>query len=332
MATLETRLADYLESITGHPPLLATIPEAQGARLPLFLRSRYRLRSVNLFGNHCLMALQVPGECLATPSDYAAHARTLEEQLAGPVTLVIPQVAAYTRNRMVRAGTPFIVPGSQLFMPFRMVDLRERFAAKGPEAGQSVTPAAQCLLLYHLQQKPLNGLPLRDIARIGGYSAMMATRGKDEWETNGLCQTARTGRSVVIEFTAGGRKLWDLAERLFSSPVRRTHWVSWGQPGLPALESGFTALSRATMIEDDAIPTWALSRDAYRGLEAKGALRSVEGPGDANARVEEWNYQAALLSAGAAVDPLSLLLSLRHHAEERVQQQLEKLLANTLPH
>jgi hypothetical protein len=332
MATLEQRLEDYLECITGNRPAWGRISETQNARLPLYLRSRYRLRSADLFGIQCLLALQVPGENLASPSEYASHAQTLAEQLAGPVTLVIPQVASYARNRMVRAGTPFIVPGSQLFMPFRMVDLRERFAAKGLDPGKNLTPAAQCILLYHLQRKPLNGLPLRDIARICGYSAMMATRVKDEWETNGLCQTARAGRTVVVEFAARGRKLWSLAERLLSSPVRKTHWADWKQPGQPALKSGFTALSYGTLVQDDAIPTWALSRDAVRELEANGDYHPVGGPEAANGRVEEWNYDPAFLGEGPCVDPLSLVLSLRHHADERVQQHIEKLLETTLPH
>ena len=247
------------------------------------------------------------------------------------MALVIPQVVSYARNRMVRAGTPFIVPGSQLFLPFQMMDLREHFAAKGPEPGKGLTPAAQCILLYHLQQKPLNGLPLKDIARICGYSAMMVTKVKDEWESNGLCQPAKKGRSVVVEFAANGRPLWDLAERLFSSPVRNTHWVNWGQPGRTALESGFTALSRATLAADDAVPTWALSRDDFQDLETNGGLHRVEGPEDAHARIEEWNYDPALLSAGPAVDPLSLVLSLRHQTDDRVQQQLGNLLEATLP-
>lgn len=299
-------------------------------RLPLYLRSRYRVRSVRLFGEPCILALQVPQEGIAAPTEYASHARTLANYLLAPVTLVIPRVTSYQRNQMVQAGTPFIVPGSQLFMPFRMVDLRERFAAKSQEPRLSLTPAAQCILLYHMQRTPLNRLPLRDIARISGYSAMMVTRVKDEWETNGLCQTSRAGRIVVVEFAAGGRKLWDLAERLLSSPVRKTHWARWKQPGEPALKSGYTALSSATLVGDDTIPTWALSRDACRELGTNGAIHLVGGPEVADVRVEEWNYDPALLSAGPSVDPLSLVLALRHHADDRVQQQLDTLLETSL--
>lgn len=332
MDELETRLKSYLEVITGGPVTCQAMATAQATRLPLYLRSRYRLQSARLLGEPCLLALQVSGGSVAAPNEYAAHARTLAEQFSGPVTLVIPRVTSYQRNQMVRAGTPFIVPGSQLFMPFRMVDLRERFAASHSAAGGGLTPAAQCILLYHLQRQPLNGMPLRDIARMCGYSAMMVSRVKEEWEAAGLCRAQRKGRSVSVEFTAQGRPLWNLVEPLCSSPVRKAHWVVWKHPGKPALRSGFTALSQATMVQDDVLPTWALSRDAFRELGAKAAFHRVGGPEAASARIEEWSYEPALLSTGASVDPLSLLLSLRHHTDDRVQQQLDALLATTLPH
>lgn len=299
-------------------------------RLPLYLRSRYRLRTVQLFGEPCLLAVQVPREGTAAPTEYASHVRTLAELFSAPVTLVIPRVTSYQRNQMVQAGTPFIVLGSKLFMPFRMVDLRERFAAKSQEPGQSLTPAAQCILLYHLQRTPLNRLPLRDIARLTAYSAMMVTRVKEEWEANGLCRSSRAGRIVEVEFAANGRKLWDLAERLLVSPVRKTHCARWKQPGQPALKSGYTALSAATRVGDDTIPTWALSREAYRDLRVERVIHLVGGPEVADVRVEEWNYDPSLLSAGPSVDPLSLVLALRHHADDRAQQQLDTLLETRL--
>jgi hypothetical protein len=326
MPTLEQRLTDYLKTITGSATDFRDAPAAAASRLPLFLRERYQLRSLGLFGRDCLLALETPGWETGSPAEYAAHAQTMLAQFAEPITLVVPQVASYARNRMVRAGTPFIVPGSQLFMPFMMVDLRERFAAPATDAGQPLTPAAQCILLYHLLRTPLTGMPLQDIAKFTGYSAMMVTRVKDEWETNGLCQTSRIGRSVVVEFAANGRELWRKAEPLLTNPARKKHWGRWSRPESPALAAGYTALSRATMVDDDPVPTLALHRKAFRTLLEKGIFRTVSGYEEANVAIEEWSYDPGLLSDGPCVDPLSLLLSLRADSDDRVQQQLQTML------
>ncbi len=327
MSALERRLTDYLESITGSSTPLGPAPgEAQG-RLPLFLRERYQLRSLGIFGRECLLALETPGWETGSPAEYAAHAQTMRDQFSEPVTLVVPQVASYARNRMVQAGTPFIVPGSQLFMPFMMVDLRERFSTPPTDAGQPLTPAAQCILLYHLLRTPLQGIPLQDIAKLTGYSAMMVTRVKDEWETNSLCQTSRVGRSVVVEFAANGRELWRKAEPFLTSPARKKHWGRWSRPGPPTLAAGYTALSRTTMmVEDDPVPTLTLHRKDFLALHEKGAFSTVNGYEEANVLIEEWSYNPRLLSDGPCVDPLSLVLSLRADSDDRVQQQLQIVL------
>lgn len=323
---MEKRLTGYLESIFGSSAVLRASPDAAQNRLPLFLRERYQLRSTGLFGQEYLLALETSGWKTGSPAEYAAHAQTMQAQFCEPVTLVIPQVASYARNRMVQAGIPFIVPGSQLFMPFMMVDLRERFSSPATAAGQPFTPAAQCILIYHLLRRPLQGMPLQKIAKLTGYSGMMATKVKDEWEANNLCQTSRSGRSLVIEFAADGRKLWDMAEGLFTSPARKSHWIRWDEPGAPALVAGFTALARMTMVEDDPIPTWALQRKAFHSLLERGTFRAVSGPEEANARLEEWNYEPGLLSDGPCVDPLSLVLCLRGDGDDRVQSELQTVL------
>jgi hypothetical protein len=327
MQALEKRLFDYLQSVTGSVPARREAPDQ--ASLPLFLRERYQLARIEMFGRDCLLALETPGWETGSPAEYAAHTQAMQVQFSEPVTLVIPQVASYARNRMVQARTPFIVPGSQLFMPFMMVDLRERFTAPGPEAGLPLTPAAQFILLYHLQRTPLRGLPLQEIAKLTCYTGMTVTKVKDEWKTNGLCQTTRVGRSVVVEFPTPGRKLWQMAEPLLSSPVKKSEWVrwkDWEKCRAPGLAAGYTALSMTTMTEDDPVPTWALPQSAYRKMLINEVFRTVSGPEDANVRLEAWSYDPRLLSDGPCVDPLSLVLSLRGDSDDRVQQQLQTVL------
>lgn len=329
MSALEKRLTDYLQSIAVSSASLRPAPGEVQGRLPLFLRERYRLRSLVILGRKCLLALEAPGWDTGSPAEYAAHAQTMLTQFSEPVTLVIPQVASYARNRMVQAGIPFIVPGSQLFMPFMMVDLRERFSTPATEAGQPLTPAAQCILLYHLLRKPLQGMPLQDIAKLTNYSAMMVTRVKDEWETNSLCQTSRVGRSVVVDFASNGLKLWDMAEPLLTSPVRKKHWGRWNRPTHPALAAGYTALSHTTMIDDDPVPTVALHRKDFRALFENGIFLTVGEYEEANVVIQEWSYNPRLLSDGPYVDRLSLVLSLRGDSDDRVQQQLQTVLDKT---
>lgn len=329
MRDMAADLTDYLDTITGSATSLEGVTDGTKGRLPLFLRERYQFRRIGLWGADCLLALDDSRSTPATPAEYAAHAKTMQSEFGEPITLVIPHVASYARNRMVQAGTSFIVPGSQLFMPFMMADLRERFSVPKSEAGLPITPAAQCILLYHLLRQPLQGLPLQRIAKLTGYSAMMLTRVKEEWEINELCTTSRSGRSLVVNFTAQGRQLWHKAEILFRRPNKKSHWIRWERPGPPALLSGYTALSRKSLVEDDPVPTWALHRKTIRAMLDEGVFDLAKGPEEADARLEEWSYDPTLLSDGPCVDPLSLVLCLRGDGDDRVNKQVQPLLDET---
>lgn len=323
MLSLQQHLLDYLESIIGERPCLA--PE-KASSLPLFLRDRFDFQTILLFGKRYVFALERETQDAESPGEYENQIQLMQAQFTESVALVLPRLPSYVRNRMVRMGIPFIVPGSQTFLPVALIDLRERFTQPKPPKGKKLTPAAQCLVLYHLQRQPLENFALRDIAKKIGYSPIMLTKVKDELESTGICRTARMGRSISLEFTTQGRDLWESVHPLLSSPVRKTIWVRWNQPSDPALVAGLTALSRKTIMADDRLPTYAtLSATCQANLES-GLYQGCKGPEDANLRLECWNYNPLLLGDSGMVDPLSLFLSLRNFPDERVQQQLEILI------
>jgi hypothetical protein len=81
------------------------------------------------------------------------------------------------------------------------------------------------------------------------------------------------------------------------------------------------------MIADDRLPTYALPLPDFQELLEKGTIVGCPDAEHAQVRMEIWAYSPGLLSDGPAVDPLSLYLSLRSSGDERVQQQLEELIA-----
>ncbi len=324
---LRQRLIEHVEALSGLRPKLSPKP---GSGLPVFLRSRYEIQSGRLFGRHLLLALEVEGNDPNSPSEYERQLRTLESHLGAPVVLVLPALRSYVRNRLVRKGIPFIVPGSQVFLPMTLIDLRERRSAPElPGDRKRLTPAAQCLVLYHLQRASLVGMPLKEIAGTIGYSPIMLTKVKAELESAGICESIHEGRAVTLRFLHESRELWDYAQPYFSSPIRKQHLVQWKAPVPPAFLSGISALSRLTMITDDPLPTFAMCRRSFRKNLEKGVIHGCPGSEEAAARLEAWSYDPAMLSGGDTVDRLSLHLSLRDSPDERVQKQLKTLIKET---
>ena len=317
-------LKRYLETISGVSPELhpLTVP-----RLPLFLRSRYSFISVELFGRSWCLALENESWETGSAGDYAKQAETLQPFLKAPVVFILSALPSNTRNRMVHKGIPFIVPGNQAFLPSALVDLREYFPKPSGKGRSSISPTAQLTLLYHLEREPLNGLPLKSIAEKLHCSAMMMSKVKDELEEAEICGVERIGRSMALKFPATKRALWDLVLDRLTSPVKKTLWVRWmREPGYPSLLSGISALSRRTMLADDRLPTYAFGPRMLESYLEQGVLVACDDADQATTKTEVWSYEPKLLGDTKAVDPLSLYLSLRYNADERVRQQLERLM------
>jgi DNA-binding MarR family transcriptional regulator len=323
VTVLQQRLATYVADLVSEPPALA---KEKAAGLPLFLRERFQLCSGALWGRRVLFALEEDISPPGAPGNYEKLSTTLRSHLREPVVLVLGRLPSYARNRLVRRGVPFVVPGSQFFLPTALVDLRERFLPIKPSKGKRLTPTAQCLVLYHLQQASLENLPLKEIAEQIDCSPIMVTKVKDELEAAELAIPSRQGRSVTLDFARRGRDLWELAQPYLSSPVRKTHWLRGNTPRPPALAAGLTALSELTSISDDRWPTFALSTEAFQSGLEEGRFHRCDDPEEASLRIEAWSYNPLLLASGNRVDALSLQLSLRESHDERVQQQLAKLI------
>jgi hypothetical protein len=223
-------------------------------------------------------------------------------------------------------GIPFIVRGSQLFMPNAVIDLRERFPQPKATRRPTLGPAAQCTVLYHMLRGSLASMPLKEVARKVQYSPVMLSKVRDELEAAGICKIVRDGRSLVLEFKAAGRPLWEQVPPVLASPVKKIRWVQWSQPADTALLAGMSALSQRTMIAADRLPTYALTLATHQDLLERGDMADCADAESATARIEVWSYDPHLLGDDRSVDPLSLHLSFRDTGDERVQQQLNRLI------
>jgi len=65
-------------------------------------------------------------------------------------------------------------------------------------------------MLYHLLRESLAGNAAQGYcAEKVHYSPMMMTKVKDELEAAEICKIVRSGRSMVLDFMANGRSLWE---------------------------------------------------------------------------------------------------------------------------
>ena len=325
MKALKKRLHTQLASLCDEDFSLEACPP--GRDLPLHLSEHFQLHHCEWLGRKYLMAVESEGWEQGSPKEYRSQAAMMAKLLGKPVVLVLPALTASVRNRLVGMKIPFIVPGTQIFLPDAWMDLQEKYPGGGAASGEHrLTPTAQLFLLYHLQKSELHQTPGKIVAEKLGCSEAMVSKARSELEEAKLCELDRVGRTIHLVFHASGRALWEMAAPLLSSPVRDQVWIAPSSIHLKLLDAGITALSRSTMLADDPLPTRCMHKPAFRRHLERGDLKVCPDADQAIARLETWSYDPETLALNDQVDPLSLWLSLRHDPDERVQGQLQTLL------
>lgn len=312
-------LVQYLTRMTGEPMRLRPVAGDRLKGLPVYLAREYRLDEWCWLGKTVVLA-GVPAPPDADREGVAvltARLRVLEEHFHLPVVLVVPALRSYQRDRFVQHGIPFIVPGTQLFIP-PFANLCEHYARQ--VRSPKISAAAQATVLYQLLKKPGPGLPLNAWARMLGYSPMMLTKVRDELVAAGLCVPAATTRARGLHFLHEGGKLWEKAQPALRSPVAKQRWIHLhALPPEGMLKAGVTALSELTLVEGDLLPTYACRNVTAATLASGTFFEQREHREEANARLECWRYDPCLFAEGDHVDRLSLYLSLAGSDDERIR-------------
>lgn len=327
--TLEN-LKYYFHSVTGLALRLESAPHEMVSKLPLYIRERYQWRCARIFDHKFLFALEKDDEqepVEPTPGDLAQQAEAIREKLGREVVFVLHPVPSYVRNRLVHSHVSFIVPGSQMFLPGIPLDLREYFPRRKSSHRGKLLASSQVIVLYQLLRGGLERLSQREIADKISYSAMMVSNARDQLESHGLCEVEKHGRSVSLHFPLSRRELWQQARELMSNPVQKTHWIVGDIPNGLCSMAGVSALSQRTMLGQDAIPTVAIFYKTFLKLVKNGRVQSTPMREESGIRVEAWRYDPKLLAdREGRVDVYSLYLSLEDSPDERIQQELNKMM------
>lgn len=325
---ISSPLVRYLEQILGKPVDLRQISVDRLSGLPVFLTSDYRFLEWRWLDQILVLAEAISGRELASVTDLKSTHLILMNQFKCPVVFVFSALDAYRRNRFVQLGLPFIVPGLQLFIP-PFISLCEQFQRTMKPV--KLSAAAQLAVLFQLYRPPADGSLLNRWAEWLGYSAMTMTKVRDELIAHGVCKREEGAKPRGLRFQLQKRALWEAARPYLLSPVKQTHWVrAQLRPGEFPL-AGLTALSKLSLLEDDALPTYACHAKDWKRLAVLKSVFQICHAEEATARIECWRYDPMRLAEETTVDRLSLFLSLADSPDERVRLAVKSLLEGMLP-
>lgn len=321
--TSETQIIErYLEATLGVTARLAGWGSAE--RLPLFLRDGYRYYQANLLGAPCLFMVDRT-EDAPSPGNVRKHLDQVRSKWDGELVYVRGQLASHQRRRLIEQRVPFLVPGNQMYLPMLGIDLREHFRRQR-QTPLALKPATQALILHLVLHRDEKSQTPAELAERLGYTKMTMSRAFDELEVEQLCDVFREGRERWLRLKGTRHELWTTALPLMRSPVKQRKYVERREGKQFGLISGLSALAKYSMLAAPKKDVVALSPDAWKEIRQESDRTSVPSDDPDAIEVEVWTYDPQLFTDERVVDRLSLFLSLKDNADERVETALDEMM------
>lgn len=325
---------NHINEILGIQAGGVPVPKGKLDKLPMFIPEIYRLYRIELFNTNLLLAELKNGNEISILQT-EKHLKLIKEAFNCKAAIVLENVAAYNRKRLIEKDINFIVPGKQLYLPDLLIDLRENYPRPKTKQNEKLLPSAQLLLIYHLihrhEKWKLEDHPFKEIARKLHYSPMAVTNAIEQLKHHEFVEV--TGeKEKFIRFRYEGNTLWNRAteQNLLVNPVIKTVFMDEKPKNLFLLHANTSALAEYADLNPGKQKFYAIEKTVFNGLEKNNTLvnrNEYEG----RYAIEVWKYNPLILvnnlsKARSVTDPLSLYLSLKDNPDERVQMALEQII------
>ena len=326
MSSRAESFVHYFEQETGLPLFSrGTLP----TKLPAYLRQLFELE-VFTVEDERFIAVMLRDETRAKGGralvGQIEKALTLAGESDSHYCLVAKELGSYMRRRLVGMRVPFVVVGQQIYWPWLgYMMTNQRPQRREPAPTEVLGPATQMMLIAMLLGQVPTPASATAMAKPLGYTAMSISRAIKELEGNGLVQTESQGRARLVHLAESPRGVWERALPLLRSPVRdMVRVMADDLAGWELPRAGESALAQRTMLGAPTEPVYAVASRAWRRIGYRAEVIPV--PDDGTCLVELWRYPPEVTARDGCVDPLSLALSLHSHADERVEQAVEKMM------
>lgn len=306
-----------------------------GNKLKLVKRSADELKGLNMveklsydFYNGVFrdkdMLFVKPKGANPTPRKCAIISERLTLLFGMPVVFILAPAMMYERQRLMEKGVYFVMSEKYANLPM-LVAMEKVSSRKIPT---HLTPVAQYLLLYHLQVESIEGKSTKAIASLMPYSYESVSLGLTCLSDLGLCvKVALDTRSKAVKFKHSGKELWEAVEKYVVNPVDRRVYCDALSTERKFPVCGINALAHYTALNPDAERWVMMTSKEFKEMDAEG---SVINPNefDGNIIIEIWKYPPVCRKGDSEryVDRLSLVLSLSHDEDPRVEEEVEQLI------
>lgn len=284
--------------------------------MPHYLLNDYSYQKYIIENTECLFVTPFEFSFVAYKKQYLK----IKQITKYPIVLQLKSITQYQRKTLIEEHIPFVVEGSQIYLPFLAIYLTEK--CREIAEVEKFTPITQLVFLYLFYHK--EKITATDLANKINCTTMSVSRAYKTLLDTLLFHTESYGVKKYLVSSSEDGELLRNAEKYLINPIEKIVYVQKDAVMPDFVASGIWALSNKTMINaTDFEKCYAISKKTHFSIEdlvPKALYLSGQG-----VKVERWYYDPAVLAENGIVDDISLVLSIKDNVDERIQMELDQI-------
>lgn len=315
----------YLKRVFGEENVAED--KTHSVALPIFLKV-YSFETLTLFGQRYVF-VSTNGRC--NLKTYKAQKPKIEESFECPAVLLLEKSTTEQRNNLIENRISFVESEKQLFMPSLGVILNDRKNSRESVKVEKFTPQTQLCALFFLYF-PSAKYTVKQIAEKINLNDMAISRALAVLENAFAVSHDAIGRTNYYFVPVDKRTYAKKIEKLFISPIWKRFIINKKYLPKNRYKSAYSAINEYSMVSDDEMPTYAISKEEYRKIQDKCEIAFEDLLYGADfINLEVWKYNPSLFAKDGVVDKFSLYLSFdKASVDERTEEAIEKLKESVL--
>jgi len=231
--------------------------------IPIYLM-KYDFISISILDKEVLFV--APKEKLNLKS-YNVQKNKIEKIFNCPVVLVVKGLRAYQRKILIEKQIMFVEEeGKQLFMPMFGVALMENSNEGQKKEITLFTPQTQLIALFFIyEQKP--NIMVKDIMEKTQLNKMAISRGISVLIDMNVLTYEMIGNIKYYSRKISEAEFLEKIQPFMISPIYKQFTIKKINLPKQAIKAGYTALAEYSMIMDDELGTYAISKDVFKNIQ-----------------------------------------------------------------
>ena len=291
-------------------------------QLPLFILNDFLVQKAIINDIECL-SLTPKGD-LPTIPVFKKQISIIKEIENIPIFLQLDVISSFRRQNLLENKIPFILKDKMVYLPFMATYLTNtQYIDKNVE---KISLATQLLFTWILYQNA-NKYYVSDAVKSLGFSNMTLTRAYRQLCTTQLFEEHKDGRKIFLTINLSKVDLFNKMRPYLQSPFYTQGYILKKEITKIMIPAGEFAFSQHTHLNTPKLKTYAIEKKHIKNIKMQREYCSY----DEQVELQIWKYNPLIFSQNKkTIDTISLIISLSRNIDERLEKEIEKLLAQIL--